>query len=472
MRSKLLWLLPIVGVVITGLCYRYLTEEYQAHIWTGESKQARLNPYLAAQKFLQERNVTVEPTIERLDFESIPTGDLVFLSKVDSMLVSQSQIDAALDWVSRGGYLLVGVVEETSGGSSILTTFDIEPEYQDIDIVEAFINSDGDPMSASERMREANRKIEQRRIEREQQLADDKAVSKELSDGDSPRADEASRSEISGGDAKSDDQFDQELFDLLNADFEHEFYVATIGESATDEEVVGRQSDEIHLAVLDRIILTHPDSESAAEEPYILTGWLDDEYGQRMLQFNYGDGIFTVMSSTELWTNSYIGLGDHAYFLSYLIPDESTLHLFYNISAPSLSSILSRYFYEALWASLILLALWLWARGVRVEPVIEAVQGQRRNFAEHIASSAKFLVANKQFDTLLVPIVEDIDRQMRRFYPAFSQMNEHTKAAMLAEKTELPESTVQRWLGYCDGIETQQQLFAALKIGNAIRKKL
>lgn len=470
MRSRLLWMLPVIGVVMTFLCYQYLTEEYQAHIWTGESKQARLNPYLAAENFLQQRNVKVELAIDTLDFESIPTSDIVFLSKVDSMLVSQSQIDAALDWIFRGGYLIVGVVDETSGGSSILATFDVEPEYQDIDIAEAFITSDGKPMTASERMREANRKIDQRSIEKKRQQAQGKNRT-DLGDTSKPVVEDA---EVDT-EKKRDDQFNQELFDLLNADFDHEFYTATIGETEQ-----GEQSDEIHLAVLDRIIFSHPDSEFAiddeseefAADAYQLTAWLSDEYGQRMLQFNYGDGTFTVMSSTELWQNNYIGLGDHAYFLSYLIPDESTLHLFYNISAPPLSSIFSGYFYEALWASIALLALWLWFQGVRVQQAIEIVQGQRRSFAEHLAANAKFLVANKQFDTLLAPIAEDIEHQMRRLHPRFSQLNDATKMAMLAEKTALPESSIQLWARYCRGVETQQQLFAALKIGNAIRKKI
>ena len=170
MNPKLLWGITIVcvGALIGG--WLLFTEEYKTHVWTGESKKAKSNPYLAAERFLEGRGVRVTSDNEQLDFSVIPTSDLVFLAKVDSMLVSQTQVDDALDWVSRGGYLLVGVAEEIEGHASILKEFDIEPEYQDVDIVEAFLDSNGNPMSASERMEEVNRKIEENRLEEQERI--------------------------------------------------------------------------------------------------------------------------------------------------------------------------------------------------------------------------------------------------------------------------------------------------------------
>ncbi len=467
MRVKLSWVLLLASCVALAVLYHFFTEEYDAHIWTGESKEARVNPYLAAQQFLENRDVKIEATIDTLDFDSIPTGDLVLLSQVDSMLVSQSQIDAALDWVSRGGYLLVGVSEQAEGGRSILSEFDISPEYQDIEIAEAFLDASGNSLTPSERMREANQKIDERRAEKKKLEEESSQRDLNSESGADPLStpdqepDAASKSELKDEEA----EFDEQLFDLLNADFNHEFYKANVGDG----------DDEIHLAVLDRIILSHPmtfDDDDFSSDVYELLAWSDDEYGERLLQFSYGDGTFTAMSSTELWENNYIGIGDHAYFLSYLVPDSSTLHLFYNITAPSISAVISHYFNEVIWSVAVLLGLWLWSCGIRVQKVLEVVEGQRRNFAEHLSSSAKFLVANQQFQTLLDPIQEDIEQQMRRFHPTFSQLNEHSQVSMLAEHTQIPEPTLQQWVRYCSSVDTQQELLAALKIGNAIRKKL
>jgi len=451
MKSKLLWLILIISIAASIGAWFYLTEEYEVQIWTGEGKKARLNPYLAAERFLVSRDVNITSGNEQIDFSIIPTGDLVFLSRVDSMLVSQTQVDAALDWVKRGGYLVVGVSEEIEGHASILKEFDIEPEYQEVDIAEAFLDDDGNPMTASERMQEINNKIEQRRLEEERQKAE----------GNEPEIESEEPVNLN-----DDDSFNAQIFDLLNDDFAHEFYRMPLSDS----------EDELYLAVLDRIVLNHTvsydSSDQGYDNRYEMVASVDDEHGNRLLQFDFGEGTFTAISSADLWTNKYIGLGDHAYFLAYLFPDNSALHLFYNISAPSIGQLLNKYFHEAILASMILLGLWLWSRGFRVQRVIDVVEGQRRSFAQHLSSSAQFLTANKQFQVLIEPIKEDIEQQMRPFYPRFSQLNEHSQIGMLAERTQIPESTLRDWVRYCQKVDNQQELIAALKIGNAIRKKL
>jgi len=451
MKSKMPWIILIVCLAASVGAWFIFTEDYEVHVWTGEGKKARLNPYLAAERFLESRGVNVSSDNDQLDFSTIPTSDLVFLAKVDSMLVSQTQVDAALDWVSRGGYLLVGVSEEIEGHASILKEFDVEPEYQDVDIVEAFLDEDGNPLSASERMEEVNKKIEERQQERERRIEQ----------GLEPVEEDERPVEVN-----EDDTFNAQIFDLLNVDFAHEFYRMPINDA----------DDELYLAVLDRMTLNHPMTYGGPDEEldnsYEMVAWVDDEHGERLLQFDYGGGTFTALSSSNLWTNKYIGLGDHAYFLSYLLPDNSNVHLFYDVTSPSIGQLLAKYFYEAIWAFLILLALWLWHRGLRVQRIVDVIEGQRRSFAQHLSSSAKFLAAKKQYRVLLEPIKEDIEQQMRSFYPRFAQLNEHSQVGMLAERTELPESTVHDWVRYCQKVESQQELVAALKIGNAIRKKL
>lgn len=452
MKSTALWVILFVSAAVTLAAWFYFTEEYQKTIWTGDSKQAKLNPYLAAQRFLEDRGLRVSSSNEQIDFSTIPTNDLVFMSKVDSMLVSQTQVDAALDWVSRGGYLLVGVTQEIAGHASILKEFDIKPQYKDVEIAQAFLDDDGEPMSLSQRMEETNKKIEERRSAEQQR--DSESLDKQKEVLEKPV------------ELNENDTLEAQIVDLLNDDYAHEFYRMPISDDGQG----------LYLAALDRIVLSHPlvygDFEAEHSDNYEMVAWVDDEHGERLLQFAYGDGTFTALSSTEYWTNTYIGLGDHAYFLSYMFPDDSTLHLIYNVSAPSIAFLLNKYFAEAIWAALVLLCLWLWNRGLRVQKMIDVVEGQRRSFSEHLAASAKYLVANKQFHVLIKPIQEDIEKQMRPYHPEFSQLNQHSQAAVLAQRTQLPEPSLSDWLGYCQKVENQQQLIAALKIGNAIRKKL
>ena len=467
MKTKILW--GLLAIAIAALIYIVSTmvEKYETQNWLGASAKARENPFLAAQEFLQNRDVTVISTSNTLDFDSLGLNDIVFLSNVDSMLVSQSQIDKAMNWVKRGGFLMVGVGDEIQGQASILHEFHISPEKQTADIEDILIDEDDQPLKTSDRMREINRQIEEE-IQAEADSTKTDSEDKEPGDGsDEPQ--EQTESE-SSKESDPTEKFIERLLDALDLGSNYEYFQVEIDEPA-------------FLAVVDRVILQHDyldyrgdysydDEEEARDAYYTLNSWVSDENGPRLLQFAHGDGTFTAVSSAKYWQNEYIGLADHAYFLSYLVPDHATLHLFYNVTPPSINELLKHYFFELLFASFALLVLWLWHHSIRVQPVSEVIDGQRRSFTEHLGASAKFLVANKQFQALIDPLKDDIETQMRPFYPNFSQLNEAAQLASLVDRTELPEQTLQDWLQYSKEIENQDQLAAALKIGNAIRKTL
>jgi len=99
-------LLIAIGLCIAGFYLFY--EKYEDQVWIGASEEAKRNPYLAAQRYLTEKGVDVVEENTELDFSELSPNDMVFLSEVDSILVSKSQIDAAMNWVERGGFLRRG----------------------------------------------------------------------------------------------------------------------------------------------------------------------------------------------------------------------------------------------------------------------------------------------------------------------------------------------------------------------------
>lgn len=460
MQTKLLWGLSIIAVGIVVFCMVFLMEQYESTEWTGQSEKAARNPFLAAERFLEQRGVEVVKTTDQIDFDQIPTDQTVILTEVDGMLVTQRQVDKALAWIHRGGYMIVGVGKEIQGQTSILREFEIEPEELEVKIDDLFLNQDGEAQTISERLREINKKIDERQAEEAKKNVEEQ----------SPAQGEGKRDTTD-----KDDDFNQQLLDLLNPEFEHEYFRLSL------------EGDEsLFIAVLDRIVLNHPlfyddaDHENESDEVeseqttngYTLSAWSADENGLRLLQMDYGQGSFVALSGSELWENGYIGKGDHAYFLSYLVPDNSTLQLFYNVQSPALYRIAHRYFYESIWAAFALLALWLWYRGIRVQRISLDKDSGRRNFAEHLRSSAEFLTRNNQFSALLLPVKHDIEQQLRAQYPNFSQLNEATQTSILIEKTKLSTPAIESWLAYCKNIDNREQLFAALQLGNAIRKQL
>ena len=495
MKVTKLWGFIFVVSLVAVFAYFQFTEEYETSIWTVKSKKARNNPYLAATHFLENRKVVVDSTVDSLDFTNIATSDIVVLTEVDSMLVSQSSIDAAIDWVSKGGYLLVGVNEESGTSSSILDYFEIESDISySGDYDESYDeDEDDDQLNTAEQMEEANRRIDERIAERDRKLKEAQLDNDtdDLDDSSSTNGSKITEDSSDTIDSVNDDLDDDQL-DIINNDQSHEFYKVSLSES----------EDFIHLAVLDHYVFISNDYYDSEDESYshssddyeyesaddytdyeqtaspsdgddyrIVTS-ISDENGVRILHYKYGDGDFTVLSSVRMWQNDNIGVGDHAYLLSYLIPNESKLHLFYNVSSPPIWQILHQYFYEAIWALLLLLTLWLWWRAIRVQHVIETVEGQRRNFAEHLSSTAKFLLANKQYEPLLTPLKNDIEQQMRVFYPNYLDLGIEAQVNALAERTDINQSILKQWVEYCGGVSSQAAFFSALKIGNAIRKKL
>ena len=456
MIAKVMWALCIILLIAGGVTLRYMLEPYETTKWKGETAEARRNPYLASERFLSARGVNVLSEEQVVDFEKIPHNDIVFLANADGILVSQSQVNDAVDWVRQGGFLIVGVDKEIEGKVSILNEFEIWPEEGVIDVDDIFIDDDGESLTASERLRKLNEEIEERELEREDNAADSN--------------DEETAS------------LEEEMFDALNDEYRYEYFTLDLN---GDE-------DTIHIAVLDNIDLYHPIIYGAEDYQYEnegdpkknyeqfkqdhydhdISAWASDQQGVRLIQIKYGSGTFTALSSADLWLNDYIGLADHAYLLSHFVPSGNTLHLFFDVNAPSIFTLIYRNFSEWVWAVFILLFLWLWRRSIRVQKVVEVPEGQRRNFAEHLASSAEFLVKNKQFETLIKPLQIEIEQLLRQHCHNFSSLNETAQVAILTEHSSVSENAIKRWVGYTKNVASQDDVFAALNIGKEIRNSL
>lgn len=446
--------LLVAGAI--AFCMVFLMERYEKEEWVGASQEALRNPYLAAERFLSDRGVKVIKTTDTIDFSGIPHNHTLLLTDIDSILVSPRQIEEALEWINAGGYLIAGVGREIEGQSSLLKRFDIEPSEIELQVDDLLIDVD-DEKTLSEQLKELNEKIEQEASEQE-------------SVEDGPNSKKEKRSVNSNKNTN-------DLFNVLYSDYRHEYFKLNLTEGEPD----------LNIAVLDQIVLNHEllsnSSDDSQEDQdnehnqykqngYTLNAWRHDDFGQRLLQFYYGDGTFIALSSSKHWTNDNIGLGDHAHFLSYLVPDDATLQLFYNLQAPSLFSLINKYFKETVWSSAALLLFWLWMHGMRVQRERLTTPNKRREFSEHLRSAAGFLMRHKKSTTLVQTLKEDIEQQMLGHYPNFRSLNETTQATILSEKTQLSTSNINSWFAYCKEIKTPDQLVAAVQLGKAIRKML
>jgi len=436
MKKALLWILLLSVIVGSIWAFRTFYESYEKEIKTGYSFEALRNPFLAAQLFLKKNNVTVIEKTDVLDFSIIGTDETVFLSDVDDMILTQSQITKALEWVDSGGFLIVGVGSEIHGNASILERFDIDPIRYNSGSDNIF---EGDFKPTSERLRELNEEIEEREKNGE------------------PAGDGAS-------------------LDLLLEDGWRDdatYYTVSLGD----------EFGEISLEVVDQIVLNHPlvgDDYIDDDQPlvgdyndtYDLATQVSDIKGARALQFKYGQGNFTALSSSEMWKNKIIGEADHAFFLAYFVPEGSTVRFFYNVISPSLTTLLTRYFGESILIIFVLLLLWLWRSSLRVQVIKHEVTAQRRAFSEHLKAGAEFLVSKEQYSVLLMPIHTDIINNMRMHYPGYADMTQAKQISLISTTTQIPTEMIQTWFNTLTGVEDQEQMIASIKVGNAIRNRI
>lgn len=473
MQGRLIWLASLILLGLFGTWFYLTHERVEEDVWLGQSKEAKRNPYLAAERYLDGRDVAVVRGEAEADFRSIPSGAVVMISRADNMLVSTSKIDAALEWVADGGTLIVGAGMEVQGHDSVFTRFGIVPHAHISEFAAAIKDEVEKELSTSERMREANRKLEEKKA---------KEVAQDAESG------EAESSEGAHEEDELDDETDSEeldelatiFVDALNQQHNHGYFSTDL---FTEDALV-------YLAKVDRYILLHPwiSSEAEIEDAGIedteqwstatssgsdLEPWaVRDQYGPRLLDFDYGEGRLVALSSTDYWNNGHIGEADHAFVLSQLVPDGTSLHLFYDVDAESLWGLIYRYFFEFILVASGLLGLWLWRRGIRTQMLRRVVSHQRRNFSEHLEASTRYLVNKKQWAPLMNSLRDDVDARLRLVSPGFKDLPTAEQAERLVELTGVGREQAEYWLGPAQDIKDQYELFNALKVGNLIRKKL
>jgi len=460
------WLLGgLATILLAGYLY-FSLERYEERYFVDKSLAARIDPYLAAQRYLERRGVNIELEDERLNFDDISIDDIVFLSHADSLVLSQSQVDKAVAWIQRGGFLIVGVETEIEGYASLIKHYQIEPSNSWYDS-DRFDNN-GDPIK-KEKLEETIDEINQQ-LNQKNQHADckDTGQQSESTTTDSPTASECKSDEPDDSLMAPHDPFTRALLDRLNLDFHYEYYPANLQGI----------EDDLYLAVLDRITLDHPywsvDSEDDEDHLYPgeIAGWIADDYGTRLIQINDGQGSLTALSSARLWQNDYIGLADHARILSYFVPDSARLHLFFNSQSPGLSDLIDRYLPEFYIISLLLLGLWLWRIALRIQPTTQVSFDKARDFGEHLRAGARFLLQNKQYQVMLESLKDDIDLQMQRYEPGFKTMNARQQAEKLAQYSALNQGQIENWLAQITTISNEADFVQAIAIGQTIRNKL
>ena len=385
MSRRTLFYLGAALLLVFGLLGIYLLSNLSSYPETvkhGPAPEARANPYLAAEQFLQQRGLQVQRA-DGLDvLKQLPSVGQTLLLLGDRNSMTPKQAERVLAWAAKGGHLLFVAErlwdeEEGSSGDLLLDHLGIQ-QYES-EALDEDTNAAADESAAAE--------------------------------DETSTAPTAEAEPAVAADASSDDSPYPQLTQLY---LENE-----------DAPAYFNFDTDFHLY----------DAEDRAH------AWANSDAATHLLQLYHGDGLISVVSDSWIWQNGNIGEYDNAWLLWYMTQD-SQVTLLYRADRDNLLSLLTEHFPQALVSLALLLAFALWHLGQRQGPMLQPVTRNRRQLQEHVRASADFLMRHNGQHNLLQGLQQDIQRRARHRHPGFERLPVAEQWQVLGRLTRQPSSLI------------------------------
>ncbi|PVZ11198.1 MULTISPECIES: DUF4350 domain-containing protein [unclassified Pseudomonas] len=169
--------------------------------------------------------------------------------------------------------------------------------------------------------------------------------------------------------------------------------------------------------------------------------WANSARATHLMQLDWGDGVITVLSDANLWTNAHVGEQDNAWLLWYLNQDRNVT-LLQRGQNDSWATLLLRHFPQALLALLLLALAWCAYHGVRRGPTVPAPLPNRRSLLEHLRASAAFMLRHHGQQSLLRTLRQDLHQRANLVHPGFNQLPVADQWQVLARLTRHSTSSI------------------------------
>lgn len=465
-KSKSIIIL-LCALAVAGLAYLvFINLERVERIQNGAwSDEARENQYLAAERFLEKYDIESESSRQLIDTTELSTDNVLIIKNANQVVI-QSRVDDLIDWVERGGHLIVEAqlndVEETD---ILLSHFNVEKFPED----EPWRNAD----------------IYDEYLDDRESLTDD--IEKEFENG----FDEDSDNSEEEGDQAEQYFSDSNAGDLGEALLERQAFSEnfsansfSFSENLRELETYSLPENTVVIRV-DNIAypiradfsgsgsLYHPAMyrDDHQYNDYQLNYWTDNDLAVGYMQLQVGEGRLSVMADLNIWKSQQIGLFDHAYLLRALVDGADNVLFLTDVSVPGLMSLIWNNFFELCIVLFILGFVWVVYSSRRFGPVLDSNIQPRRSFREHVLAVGDYFWRNKMSEGLIEGLREDIWLTMRKRHPGFDKLDDIRQYNKLSEVTQLPEQTLQ---GLMQGAAPADEIrfFHAVKTLQKIRKML
>ncbi len=409
-------LLSILALLLLPACKGHW-EEFERE--TGHRGPARIDPFLAAQQFLEARGFEAR---RAASFATLPEpGQGLLLTSAESGMPTGRALPL-LRWVEQGGHLVYSI----AGGApysdwSLLSSYSSYGYFGNDDRPDPILNALG--VEASDRRSEDDRSRE---------------LAARLGKPVSPDSDKAKPSEPAktpSPDRQADAADPKEAI-----------------ESPDDVPLArstlkwGQQEMEL---LLSNYVTFNPKRELRTGEYYA-----GDPKAAYLLSLRHGHGRVTCINHARPLRNRYLGDADHGRFLDALAGPGPGEVLFVIGLEGSFWSLLWERGWRVILALACLLIVWLWATLPRFGPVRSAVLQQPKRFADHLESLGSFYLSIRRQDHLIRAAQNALQQRLRQTHPSLTETTPQLE--LLARLSGLPLSRVQQLVTRADDFPPSQ----------------
>ncbi|WP_144392296.1 DUF4350 domain-containing protein [Pleionea sediminis] len=365
----IVWLTAIL-ILIPGLIWTYLISHSETVYVTkdqGYSQQAKKNPFLAAEFFLENQEIQVELTRNYNIFDSeIPVNHSLIITNSRKTL-SESRLQVIKSYVKQGGHLILAAVEnfEDDTGSSGAPILD--------EIGARLYRNYGDINTLTPDEWDALDDIEKDRF-----------------------YDSSSKTKIKFK------NYSQET-SIIFPNFHY---------------LLDASGDAVFNAGTDS--------------------------SRHVLQYNYGEGLITVLSSTYIWSNKKLNAEDHAMFLYQLTEDSEKVWIVYNPQYESFIELLWKHGHHIILNALLLLLVIIWFYQIKTGPIFPIFSFDSRKLMQHILAASEFKWRYGNKSQLLTDTREDVERRLKRSHPLLKSQDKAEQLSYMHKLTNIDTNDLEK----------------------------
>ncbi|WP_211825854.1 DUF4350 domain-containing protein [Kistimonas asteriae] len=380
----------LTGLVIYG--FKTFFEPWEKTIDRGFSREARINPFLAAEHYLAKLGYDVQSDDSAASLNNLSSVSTLLISQAE-LVRSESRSRLLEAWLLQGGHLIIEAPSARQLSRHVLLA----------------------PLAVSRVKHESNAST-----------TDDQH--------------QHALNEIAGIPGKDEDR---------SALIPQEQLTQIRFENVSDPVTAYFSPDFILEHSIEQ-----QEGDGVSEEPLPLYQ-AGNETGLHFIQFQVGEGLLTVVSDSSLWHSSRIDQFDHAYLLhtlsSRMERGEQTVRIIRGTQMPPLTTIVWQAAPELVVAFGLLLATWLVYRSRRFGAVQEPDFSRRRAISEHVRASADFLWRHKRYKALLEPLQQEVIKKTNQRYPG-SRSDKNELHRYLADRAGLEAIDVRLALSMPDKV--------------------